>query len=205
LTEPDPTPLEPPGDGRHPGAAPTMRQALVTIAILAALLVGALYWSLTPHRPSTEYRPSVVGVVVSATFAVDAYDTVMESGAHVLIHARDSELMAHGLVAGQGGAPIAGALLLADPAATEPWFVVVSRGFGSVDGACYQVWQTAFITGDRVVFESGLSVPLGSWKEYDREFPDQPVTPAPDRVIGANGGVCLDAAGRAIGPGWGGA
>lgn len=188
---------------RNPDA--DSRRTLVVVAILGVLLVGGLSWSLMPHRPSTEYRPTVAGVVVSASFAVDAYDTILDSGAHVAIDPRDAQLLVHGLVTGQGGAPVAGDLLLADPAAMEPWFAVVTRGFGSVDGPCYQVSQTAFITGDRVVFGSGLSVPLGAWMEFDHELVNQRITPAPDRVIDANGGVCLDAAGRAIGPGWGGA
>ena len=201
---PNPAPIGAPGDGPRPADAPTGRRALVATAVSAALLVGALYWSLTPHRPSTEYRPSVAGVVVSATFAVDAFDVVLDSGTHVAIHEHDAEITVHGLVASQGQ-PITGDLLLADPAAAKPWFVDVRRGFGSVDGPCFQVSQTAFITGDRVVFGSGLSVPLGSWKENDPRFRERLITPAPDRVIDANGGVCLDAAGRAIGPGIGGA
>jgi hypothetical protein len=159
---------------------------LVVVAAVVVALVAVVAWMNGPRSPSVEYRPAVVDVVASFEQQGAGWDVGLESGARVVLTASVRDLLRP--VSGAPLSPGVGDLMLTDSASSPSW-VAFSSGGGDLPGdRCFAIHEQAFVVGDHLVFRSGLSVPVGSWRR------DPP--PSPNEILGA--GACLDRQGRAV-------
>ena len=159
--------------------------ALAVTAVIVTAVVFALTRLITPSRPATEYRAAAVDVVASVDQAGAAWDVGLESGGHVTLTAS-----VHDVLRPVSGAPLSpgiGDLMLTDSLTAPSWVAFSSGGGGAAGAACYPINQEAVVDGDRILFRSGLSVPVGSWRREQ--------TPSPGVTMA---GACLDRQGSAV-------
>ena len=162
------------------------RLALVVVAAAIVVPVAVVVWMSMPRPPSVEYRPAAVDVVASVEQAGSAWDVGLESGAPFILTASVRDLLRP--VSGAPLSPRVGDLVLTDSLSSPTWVAFSEGGSGVPGEPCFAIREEAFVAGDRIVFRSGLSVPIGSWRR------DPP--PTPNEVI--NAGACLDRQGNAV-------
>ena len=128
------------------------RPVVPTTALLAFVLAacGILFPSSTPvQTPASEYRPEVVGVVESVSFADGSVLRV------VLVDGREVQLDKNEARTLQGGDPVAGDLLFYG-AHPHPWFITLRSGNGrercSLNGLATE-------TNGELHFDFGLVLP----------------------------------------------
>jgi hypothetical protein len=159
---------------------------LVVVGAGVVALVAAVAWLIVPRPPSVEYRPAVVDVVASFEQQGTGWDVGLESAARVVLTASVRDLLRP--ISGAPLSPRVGDLMLTDSLSSPSW-VAFSSGGGDLPGdSCFAIHQQAFVVGDRLVFRSGLSVPIGPWRR------DPP--PSANEILTA--GACLDRQGRAV-------
>ena len=151
--------------------------------LVAAVILLTVMLVTRPWRPSAEYRPAAVDVVATITQVGSAWDLGLESGGHVLFTRSVRDL----LRPGGNLSPVVGDLMLADSLSTTTWVAFSSGGDDTPGTGCFPIYQEAHVVDDRLVFSSGLSVPIGAWRR--EPSPSQDVTFA---------GACLDREGRAV-------
>jgi hypothetical protein len=147
----------------QPPAAGRNRHPWRALALAAVLVVGSaivLVRAGGSSHPSIEYRPSIVDLVASIEQAGAAWDVL---------------------------SPRVGDLMLADSWASPSWVAFSSGGGGAAGEECYPINEGAVAEGGRIVFRSGLSVPIGSWRR-------EPL-PSPGVELA---GACLDRRGSAV-------
>jgi hypothetical protein len=170
-------------------AEATARRNIPRVALLgvaAAAVVAAVAVALITAGPSPaprEYRPGYVDLVASVEQAGAAWEVQLESGRRVTVDASVRDVLRP---VSPPLSPSVGDLMLAD--ALPPAWVAFSLGGGGPPGdECYEIHQPAVVRGDRLVFTSGLSLPIGVWRRG-------PV-PSPGASFG---GACLDREGNAV-------
>jgi hypothetical protein len=167
------------GRGRHPWRALAVAAVIVAVTLVVLVRISA------PARPSNEYRPAAVDLVASIGQAGASWDVGLESGAHASLTASVRDILRP--VSGAPLSPRIGDLMLTDSVTSPSWVAFSSGGGGAAGTACYAINQEAVIDGDRILFRSGLSVPVGSWRR-------EPM-PSPGVTIA---GACLDRQGNAV-------
>ena len=177
-----------PGVGA-PDALDRPRRAWLYLVVVAAAIVvpvAVVIWMSMPRPPSVEYRPSAVDVVVSFEQAGAAWNVGLESGTRFLLTDSVRDLLRP--VSGAPLSPRVGDLVMTDSLSSPTWVAFSEGGSGVPGEPCFAIHEEAFVAGDRIVFRSGLSVPIGSWRR------DPP--PSPNETITA--GACLDRQGDAV-------
>jgi hypothetical protein len=159
--------------------------ALALTAVIVAATVFVLLQVMAPSRSTVEYRPSTVDVVVPIDQMGAAWDVGLESGAHATLTGSVRDVLRP--VSGAPLSPRIGDLMLTDSVTSPSWVAFSSGGGGAARAACYPINQEAVVDGDRILFRSRLSVPVGSWRR--EPTPSHGVTIA---------GACLDRQGNAV-------
>jgi len=159
--------------------------ALAVSAVIVAVMLVVLVRISAPSRPGIEYRPAAVDLVASIEQAGAGWDVGLESGPHATLTDSVADVLRP--VSGAPLSPRIGDLMLTDSLTAPSWVAFSNGGGGAAGTACYPINQEAVVDGDRILFRSGLSVPLGSWRREP--------TPSPGVTIA---GACLDRQGRAV-------
>ena len=176
-----------------PGAPPADRRdrrplalAILAVGVVAVFVVAGAVSMLTAAQatPPPELRPRVADVVASVDQVGAAWDVGLASGRHVTL---DSSV--HDVFRPVSGAPMSpplGALMLAD-ALPPTWVAFSLGGSGQAADECFEIHQPAIVRADRLLFTSGLSVPIGTWRREPQ--------PSPGATLA---GACLDRSGKAV-------
>jgi len=159
--------------------------ALAVTAVILIVIVLAFARLVTPSRPAIEYRPAAVDVVASVDQMGAAWDVGLESGAHAILAGSVADVLRP--VSGAPLSPRIGDLMLTDSVTSPSWVAFSSGGGDAAGAACYPINQEAVVDDDRILFRSGLSVPVGSWRR-------EPTPSAGVTIAGA----CLDRHGSAV-------
>ncbi|MDQ3691175.1 MAG: hypothetical protein M3406_14310 [Chloroflexota bacterium] len=115
------------------------------------LLTAALAGCQSARIPEEELRPDVIGVVESIETISGADQVfILEDSRRVPFNANDAESLYR-------SAPSEGSLLLSGEAEGGAWYVGLN---GSID--CFGLSEQGEIRDGRIVFSSGLSLPLAS-------------------------------------------
>lgn len=126
--------------------------------------------------PDQELRPDLVGVVqMIEPLGGGEFTYHLDSGDALRLDPDEVEPVTHSI-------PIEGGLLLYGQADWGLWYV----GLPPSGDDCYALSGPGQIRGDRMVFESGLSLPLG--QTFDRE--------SFSHGVGVRGHVCVNANGE---------
>jgi len=163
-----------------------VRVVLAAVVAVIVAFVAVVMWMNAPRPPSVEYRPAVVDVVVSVEQLGAGWDVGLESASRLDLTSSVRDLIRP--VSGPPLSPRLGDLMLTDSLSRPSWVAFSSGGSGLPGEGCFAIHEQAFVVGDRIVFRSGLSVPIGSWRR------DPP--PSPNEVLAD--GACLDRQGRAV-------
>ena len=150
-----------------------------------ALATASIGCEPPPSVPAETFEPAAADVVASVAQVDAGWDLGLRGGGRFLLTDAVRDL----LRPSPGGAfsPRVGDLLLTDSLSTPSWVAFSAGGGGPPGRECFQVQDRGTVSGDRVVLESGLSVPIGNWR--DDPPPQEGATFA---------GICLDASGRAV-------
>ncbi len=159
--------------------------ALAVTAVIVTVMVFVLARLVTPSRPDIEYRAAAVDVVASVEQIGAAWDVGLESGAHAVLTSSVADVLRP--VSGSPPSPRVGDLMLTDSVTSPSWVAFSSGGGGAAGVACYPINQEGVVDGDRILFRSGLSVPVGAWRREP--------APSPGVTIA---GACLDREGSAV-------
>src|SRR6478752_5875987 len=135
--------------------------ALAVTAGIVTVMVFVLARIVTPSRPAIEYRAAAVDVVASVDQMGAAWEVGLESGGHVTLTASVRDVLRP--VSGAPLSPQIGDLMLTDSLSSPSWVAFSSGGGAAAGAACYPINQEGFVDSDRILFRSGLSVPVGRW------------------------------------------
>jgi hypothetical protein len=158
------------------------RHAAILWLVLAALIAALVTACLFRNQIGTERAPTIVGVVQDRHVASSNDLTViLVDHREVILPARSERLTA-------GSNPEPGSLLIADPSASAPWFVALTR-----QGDCFRLLTNyAELRRGSIVTLEGLVLPLAS------KFDAGP-TGTDGRFEGPRGTViCVDEQGQAM-------
>lgn len=128
------------------------RPAALLWLALASLSAPVVTACLFRNQIGTERAPTVVGIVQDRHVASsNDLTVVLVDHSDVILPARSERLTA-------GSNPEPGTLLIADPSASEPWFVSLTR-----QGDCFLLLTSyAELRGGNIVTLEGLVLPLAS-------------------------------------------
>ncbi len=142
--------LGPTGHGSsRPRSNLTRSRGFVTAILL--LLTAALAGCESARIPEEELRPDVIGAVESIEQMAGTEDVFhLATGVDLRIDSNDVDAI-------YNTAPTDGSLLLYGETKDGPWYVGLN---GSIN--CFALSEQGEIRGGRIVFSSGLSLPLAS-------------------------------------------